>query len=209
MNLLFIDLIALFMSHEQCNRRQTKKKKKNAEQSKCRRQRGLTKRTLRPIAKFDLRLSRWLVTLRLHLKNNPKKKRKKKPIFHFLCLPHLPKLKIQQFSLSLSPKAQAFLGAVGSNRRGSSRSDISSPFIWSSLHSILIDPLDQRCRWPLRLSTFSTSVAMFSSIASIATMSGIYSLLRMMLNLMGIIMYKNIPQFWECDTSMWQAFVAN
>ena len=28
MNLLFIDLIALFMSHEQCNRRQTKKKKK-------------------------------------------------------------------------------------------------------------------------------------------------------------------------------------
>lgn len=142
-------------------------------------------------------------------KKQPKKKEKKKPIFHFLCLPHLPKLKIQQFSLSLSPKAQAFLGAVGSNRRGSSRSDISSPFIWSSLHSILIDPLDQRCRWPLRLSTFSTSVAMFSSIASIATMSGIYSLLRMMLNLMGIIMYKNIPQFWECGTSMWQAFVAN
>ena len=27
MNLLIIDLIALFMSHEQCNRRQTKKKK--------------------------------------------------------------------------------------------------------------------------------------------------------------------------------------
>ena len=205
MNLLFIDLIAMFMSHKQWTG--ARLKKKNAEQSKCRRQRGLTKRTLRPIAKFDL--SRWLVTLRLHLKNNPKKKEKKKPIFHFLCLPRLPKLKIQQFSLSLSPKAQAFLGAVGSNRRGSSRSDISSPFIWSSLHSILIDPLDQRCRWPLRLSTFSTSVAMFSSIASIATMSGIYSLLRMMLNLMGIIMYKNIPQFWECDTSMWQAFVAN
>ena len=27
MNLLYIDLIAMFMSHKQCNRRQTKKKK--------------------------------------------------------------------------------------------------------------------------------------------------------------------------------------
>ena len=144
-------------------------------------------------------------------KKQPKKKRKKKnPFFIFFVFLTYQNWKFNNsLSLSLSPKAQAFLGAVGSNRRGSSRSDISSPFIWSSLHSILIDPLDQRCRWPLRLSTFSTSVAMFSSIASIATMSGIYSLLRMMLNLMGIIMYKNIPQFWECDTSMWQAFVAN
>ena len=142
-------------------------------------------------------------------KKQPKKK-KKKTHFSFSLSSSLTKIENSTIlSLSLSPKAQAFLGAVGSNRRGSSRSDISSPFIWSSLHSILIDPLDQRCRWPLRLSTFSTSVAMFSSIASIATMSGIYSLLRMMLNLMGIIMYKNIPQFWECDTSMWQAFVAN
>ena len=97
MNLLFIDLIAMFMFHKQCNRRQAKKK--NAEQSKCRRQRGLTKRTLRPIAKFDL--SRWLVTLRLHLKNNPKKKEKKNPFFIFFVFLTYQNWKFNN-SLSLS-----------------------------------------------------------------------------------------------------------
>ena len=99
MNLLFIDLIAMFMSHKQCNRRQTKKK--NAEQSKCRRQRGLTKRTLRPIAKFDL--SRWLVTLRLHLKNNPKKRKEKQNHFSFSLSSSLTKIENSTIlSLSLT-----------------------------------------------------------------------------------------------------------
>ena len=46
MNLLFICLILLFMSHEQCNQALDLKKKKkaeNVEQSKCKRKRGLRK----------------------------------------------------------------------------------------------------------------------------------------------------------------------
>ena len=46
MNLLFIGLITLFMSHEQCNRRWTLKKKKQCNYSKCRCKCSLPKRSL-------------------------------------------------------------------------------------------------------------------------------------------------------------------
>ena len=151
----------------------------------------------------------WSTSLRFLKKKRKKGKKSKRtffPFFIFIVFLSLKrKLKILQLSLSLSLKARAFSDAVVWCTKSAWVLQIwhpthsSSPFIW--LGSLLFDSLDQRCRWQLQLYTFSTSVAMFSSIASIATMSGIYfispspTFILGMLNLMGYVEFDGL--YWK------------